>query len=473
VARKIELDWVLIRIVTVRRIVATAILALIAAALVWVTYKRLNPPPDVAARRAIEKAEAVHEETLSQTIPEALHAEFRQAESQLESARSAYGEEKFGDALNLANEARARFESLAGGDSGGMEVGVGQFFGLEGRVSVQRAGKSEWTVAHRRMPLFNGDFVKTGRDGTAEILFADGSLFKIAPNSLLEIHHERADSTEATVKMVSGVFDINTSDSDSMVSTETTRTTVLPDSRVRIGVEEDRRTQVAVREGGATVRNPRGDEVELRNREVVATSDTGDFSEKTRLPRPPIPVAPQNNAPFTMGVDPVIELRWEQTAKSAAVHLQVSRSKRFFADRLDVDESGLAKDHARLKAVAPGTYYWRLASVVDASLESEWSQVRRFQVLAPANAEILDDRTPPILEVSEVQQLGAVFIVQGRTEVGATVTVNGEAVEPESDGTFRKAVEATRTGINEVVVIAVDPAGNSTPYRTQVNVDIY
>ena len=53
--------------------------------------------------------------------------------------------------------------------------GAGHFYSIDGRVQVQRPGKADWQTAQNRMPVFNGDFVRTGRDGSAEILFEDGS----------------------------------------------------------------------------------------------------------------------------------------------------------------------------------------------------------------------------------------------------------------------------------------------------------
>ncbi len=89
----------------------------------------------------------------------------------------------------------------------------------------------------------------------------------------------------------------------------------------------------------------------------------------------------------------------------------------------------MAKEWARLKALQAGMYYWRVAAVDRQSLQSEWSQVRRFQVYSPDRRLLLEDSSPPELTVEPARQLGSMFIVEGRTEVGATVTVNGEAVE--------------------------------------------
>ena len=56
-ARSIEVDWVLVRVNTVRRAAVLAVIVVVAALLVLVAYMRLNQPPEVVARNTIEAAE--------------------------------------------------------------------------------------------------------------------------------------------------------------------------------------------------------------------------------------------------------------------------------------------------------------------------------------------------------------------------------------------------------------------------------
>jgi len=470
-ARVLELDWVIVRVVTLRRAVAVGATGLIAAGLVVFAYFRLNLPPDARARHAIERAETSHARLTQQQIPAAWSTEIHQAEGQLEAARSAYALERWEESYEHAEGARSRFEALLGAGSHEL-VGVGQFFSLSGRVTVQRAGKPDWTAAHQRMPVFNGDFVKTDRDGSAEILFVDGTLYRIAPSSLLEIHHQQSAQKQSTVKMIVGQINVHTSDSTSTVTTSTTETRVQRDSRVAVNVSGDAEgTKVAALSGRARVRSTGGQEVLVTAREQVATRADGSFSDKRRLPDPPVPLEPHNNAGFELSSSPVIQLRWRRASSGDTIRLQVSRTPQFLGGQLDVDAAVLKRDHARLKAVAPGTYFWRVATVAGDALQSEWSTVRRFQIWEPNREVILDDRQPPALELQPIQLLGSLFIVEGRTEPGATVTIDGEEVGVDSEGRFRKTVEANRVGWNELVIVASDPSGNRSEQRRRVYVE--
>ncbi len=66
------------------------------------------------------------------------------------------------------------------------EQGDASFIFVEGDVSLQRAGRSTFEPARQRQPLFDGDFVKAGKTGSAEIMFFDGTLYTIRPGSLFE-----------------------------------------------------------------------------------------------------------------------------------------------------------------------------------------------------------------------------------------------------------------------------------------------
>jgi hypothetical protein len=476
VARAIEIDWYLIKVSNIRRLIAIVITGVIAAGLLFLAYQRLNLPPEARARKAIERAEVAKSKAESQVLPQDLRRELGQASAQLEQARANYLGEQWLEAESDAESARLRFLALAGSGTHQL-AGVGEFFSLEGRVQLQRAGQSEWETAQHRMPVFNGDFVRSGRDGSAEILFTDGSLYRIAPDSLLEIRHTtEATNPSGTVKMKVGRIHVMTSGSSSTVTTDTTETEISSDSRVAVDVDEGEdgsTTRVAAFDGGARVTTTGGEQIVLGSRQLVEATDEGGLSSTRMIPDPPILLEPQNNASFDMKKHKIVTLEWRGRDEDQAVHLQVSRSRRFVNDSIEVESADIRGDSARLKIVAPGTYFWRASLVGDSGVESEWSQVRRMRIYSSLQRAILADRTPPQLTLVPTQQLGAMFIIQGRTEAGATVTVNGERVVADADGHFRKTIEVPREGWNNIEVVATDPAGNETTRRERVFVEVY
>lgn len=475
-ARSIEIDWYLIKVSNIRRIIAIVVTGVVAAGLLFLAYQQLNLPPEARARKAIENAELAETEADGQVLPQDLRRELGLASAQLETARQSYLAERWPEAEAEAESARLRFLALVGSGTHQL-AGAGEFFSLEGRVQVQRAGQSEWDNAQPRIPVFNGDFVRSGRDGSAEILFTDGSLYRIAPDSLLEIQHKpESESSGGTVKMRVGRIHVMTSGSSSTVATDTTQTEISSDSRVAVNVDSSGAegiTRVAAYEGGATVRTSGGGEVVLASRQQVETTSEGELSATRAIPDPPQLFEPQNNASFDMKKQGVITLAWRGRAEDQAVHLQVSRSRRFAGDFMEVESLEIRDDQARLKAVAPGTYFWRASLLTPSGVESEWSQVRRMRIYSSLQQAMLADRAAPVLSLVPTQQLGAMFIIQGQTEVGASVTVNGERAATDADGRFRKTVEIPNEGWNNIEVVATDPAGNKTSRRERVFVEVY
>jgi hypothetical protein len=78
---------------------------------------------------------------------------------------------------------------------------------------------------------------------------------------------------------------------------------------------------------------------------------------------------------------------------------------------------------------------------------------------------------PPRLVVSPPQQMGNLFLIFGKTDPGAIVTVNAEPADVDSDGTFKKTISIDREGYATLVIKAVDAAGNETVKPVKVFVE--
>jgi hypothetical protein len=471
--RGIEIDWVVVRVNTIRRAIALGATGLVAAGLLGFAYVRLHPKPRDVARTAIQRAEKDLREARAREVPLTWKRELHEAAGQLDEARKAYGAEHWEQATSLARAADQRFRFFL--DMGQDEmVGAGQIISLHGKVDLQRAGKNTWTPARERMPVFNGDYVRTGADGAAEILFADGTLYRVAPDSLLEIHSPAQKEKPAKVTMVVGRLNVYTSSSSSTVTTDAAETHVAEESRVAVNVNRtDHRTMVAAYAGTAQVRSRSGAKVLLMRQDAVTALADGSLGEKRQIPDPPTLLAPENNAAVDLDRSPVLTLRWRLPQRAVGSHLQVSRSRRFYPGSVDIDAKNLRRPRARIKGLLPGTYFWRVAAIDAEGAQSDWSSVRRFRFSHGTRALPMEDHTPPDLEVQPARQMGQLFIVEGQTEPGATVTINGESVDVDANGHFRKAVEAHAAGWNDLVVAAVDPAGNRTERRQRVYVEVY
>jgi ferric-dicitrate binding protein FerR (iron transport regulator) len=68
----------------------------------------------------------------------------------------------------------------------------GTLTATEGRVQVRLAARPQWAPAQIRQIYREGDSLRTGRNSRAEIAFADGTVTRLAPHSLLRIQEKQS-----------------------------------------------------------------------------------------------------------------------------------------------------------------------------------------------------------------------------------------------------------------------------------------
>ena len=92
-------------------------------------------------------------------------------------------------------------------------------------------------------------------------------------------------------------------------------------------------------------------------------------------------------------------------------------------------------------------------------------------VIARSAYTVILDRQPPTLDVigpvNAATLDGPNVVVQGKTEVGATVTVNGRTIVPGQDGSFSESFTPP-VGPVAITVVARDRAGNETTVKSDV-----
>jgi len=82
-----------------------------------------------------------------------------------------------------------------------------------------------------------------------------------------------------------------------------------------------------------------------------------------------------------------------------------------------------------------------------------------------------DDTTPPPLVVQDFLPTGHLVIINGRTEPGAILTVDGQKIDVYEDGAFTAVIRMKKEGFNQLEIVAQDPAGNVTRMRRGVYVE--
>ena len=466
-----DLDWFVIPIKTIRLWGFLLLVALVVGGVAFFIREKTRRSPQERAAAEISSASDLIKRASSAPGNGRPGSHLAQAREFLQGAEEAYGKKNWDTAFRLAVDSQSYARRAMGGRTAD-EPGDASLISVEGDVSIQTAGRNAFGPARQRQSLFDGDFIKTGRTGSAEIMFSDGTLYTIRPGSLFEVR--RPSSPEgggSQIKMVSGAVNIYTAASSSTVSTEAATASIERESRVAVDVEAGEKTEITTFRGKATVSTGK-DTVVLAEREKIAAGvKTHQFSPKVSIPESPELQVPPDNRVFDLKSADAIDLKWSPVARAARYRIQISRSRLFVPDATDVDLDDRTGTSARVKVSREGSYFWRVSAIDASGKPSGWSPSRHFRMTAEPISNAANRGSPPRLTVSPPQQMGNLFLIFGRTDAGCVVTVNSEPADVEQDGSFKKTITLSREGSAVIVVKSVDASGNETVKQVKVFVE--
>lgn len=341
------------------------------------------------------------------------------------------------------------------------------FTNIDGTVRVRKASTNTWVVADYTLVLDRGDYVQTGAEGIAKVVFTDGTNYTIKPDSLIAIQENSvnaAQQTKVSVQVTTGTVDLTTtmlaSGSRSQVVVAGTGATASINSETTAEVVNDPRTDqrtVMVRKGSGDVTRD-GKTVPLEEYTKVSIPQGPGEMTKTRELRPPILISPPPNQ--TVFLDPAtkgVNFSWSPVDNVREYHVRISRNPSF-SDLVVNDRKPTTQ--VVVTNLPEGVYYWQVVSIGADGKESSESESPRFTV-APKGTGTL------ALDLDYVQ-LGHVIEVKGKTEPNARVMVNGQEAVVGSDGAFHHFTNPLPTGENMITVTAQNAQGGVNTVTKQV-----
>ena len=457
-----EIDWYLISVDRLKQIGLVVLLLLLGGAGYWF-WERSKGNPRSNAESAIADARQALNQLAASKEFEQRRREFDRAQRKFEEATSQFASARYPQAQESAIESQTISRTAL---SGGAPENDAQFLTVEGDVKYQKGSTSDWRDAETRLPLFNGDWVKTGDRASAELIFSNGSLYTVGPNALLEIYaaiNPQTSRRTNAVQMQIGSVEVATSDDASSVRTPGSQVIVESESMTLVGVDREKSTAVVTTKGTSSVSSATGGPaVQVSTGEKISATPSGQLSSIKKLVMPPPVLSPADNQLFQLTNDLRVAFTWGAETAARGYVLQVSRSRLF--STLEIN-SRRERTTASARVTSEGAFYWRVAAIGQDGDVGPFSPFRRFRVAGGGKGPTAPtaDTQPPALRVNRPASIGGpYFMVEGVTEPGATVFINDEEVDVERTGHFKKLVSFDKTGSNAVVVKAVDPAGNQT-----------
>jgi hypothetical protein len=465
-------DWYLISVDRLKQIGLIILLVILGAAGWWYFSNQKRNPRSSAEAAIAAARQALNTLAASKDFP-THRGDFDRAQHKLDEAGTLLGGGKYGEAESAAIESQTFSRAALSGKAGAENDA--QFLVVEGDVQYQKSPTNDWAPAETHTPLFNGDWVKTSSGASAELIFANGSLYTVGPNALLEIYSQFNPSTSRknnSVQMTIGTVDVATSDDVSSVRTPGIQVTIDSESTTHVDVDGRKSTAVVTEKGSASIAGPAGaPPVKLSTGDKVTATPEGTLSQVKKLLMPPGVVTPAENQVFLVGGDSRVDFSWEPVPSATGYVLQVSRSRLFTS--LEIN-SRRQKTTASARVTAEGAFYWRVASVGADGDPGPFSPFRRFRVSGGAHdAGAASQEAPaPVLRLKRPYPIGGPFyMIEGNTDPGATVLINDEEADVDADGHFKKLVSFNKTGTNAVVVKAINASGKQTIQSATVLVE--
>jgi hypothetical protein len=339
-------------------------------------------------------------------------------------------------------------------------VTTARFTSIEGNVKVKPVGVFDWYSADASMVLRKSDLVRTGPGGTAEITFFDGTVVHVRPDSLITIEDTSEDFATKRRRVAwhisSGEVNFQTGKknvpgSATEISTPTVQRLTageLTDGGIR--VEQSGDSDVKIYRGSTQVVTKAGEKLTLGASEALKIDATGKAGPKQVLLDAPVLQAPPHQTEISYP-DPTRAttlLAWKPVIGATSYHVMVDYSPYF--NRPLVDQ--VRKDSSvELRGLDTGKYYWRVAALDKDGVEGGFSGFARFTVVRKDGG-ARGEGTPPLLVIEAVDVRTNILQIKGRTEPGATVTVNEQRVDVQGDGSFNEFIQLDKAGRQLVVI---------------------
>jgi len=339
-----------------------------------------------------------------------------------------------------------------------------QFETIQGNVKTRSVGGLDWKAAEAAVPLRKSDLVRTYPSSSAEIKFFDETRVTVRPDSLITIEETSKDPATSAGKVSwrvsSGEINYETkqrASGSTEAVTPTFRLALEGNSAGTMRVSESGLTSVAQLAGVANIETKTGQKIRLTANEGLRVDASGKAGAKQILPESPMVASPASGA-VSLPEGAAFSLSW--SASSGAAAYRVIAEVAGASSEVVFDRDGVRGTSVQIPAITKGDFNFRVAGLTADGVPGRFSKPVRISVSRTAAPAPVVALPPPTLTIESFEARSNVLRIVGKTEPGARLTVNGDPVRVQPDGSFSEFVTlARRQGEQRVVIRSTTPAG--------------
>lgn len=358
-------------------------------------------------------------------------------------------------ALAVACAGAAEEPMVAPAESVAERPPMARVVAVSGDVRILRAGAPGWTAAVAGDPLLPGDSVQTLADARAAVRFADASVATdLDPGTTIRMpeRDERATRlTHLSGRLVARVeptgerarFEVELPPGTLVLEATAADPTGTIEARVDV---DEGRTEIAMVRGAARLDRTHGEAIDVNEDRFVTVGPGGEVLARGWSARSIVVIEPEANA--TVRTRSEVTFRWLEVRDAEAYTLAITGPDGAVRE---VETMGPLAEIP----FAAGAYRWSIRATLrgEPTLPSE---ARALVVDVDRVAPSLSLRSPaPGLTVSEAE-----LVVDGTTDPGARLDVDGDPVVVFADGSFH-ATRPIARGLAHVVFRVRDDLGNA------------
>jgi hypothetical protein len=204
------------------------------------------------------------------------------------------------------------------------------------------------------------------------------------------------------------------------------------------------------------------DRVEVSQYQKVDIPAGGPISKSDVL-APPELLEPINLTPI-IAENPrtaAVHFEWKPVQDAASYTLRISTTSMFTKIVKEAKVTSAAS--VEISGLDPGDYFWNVSATSAKKLSSDVSEPYKFTLVAQGKTQDM------LLEIQNTQLVGHAVEISGRTEPGAALIINGQAVPNiAKDGTFHHFTEPLLPGEHTIVVIGQNRRGGTNKQQVSV-----